>query len=502
MHRYVLAPVAALALALAGMLAACGSDGPTGPSTADPSIVTTALPVGFVGEPYAEGVNATGGDGSYSWDIVEGILPPGLVLSVEDLTDDDLVITGTPELEGSFSFRLRLRIDDGRADSVSLTIEIREPQPLQVATLQLVPALAGYEYGVQLRSTASGDERWTLVSGSLPSGLSLSDDGVVSGVPTSADTAQVTVRVNADGETAVRDLTLVVNLEDQSRFNITAFPIVSIPAPLRDNVEEALRRWEEAIVGDLTRWDPPEGSFNESSCGGFGGLADGTSVDDMIMMINIDSIDGPGAVLGRAGPCYVRAAGEGETIDGDDLPIFGILTLDEEDLLLIPSEETITDIIQHEMGHILGLGPLWDRFDLLEAEGTANPRYTGAQAIAAYQDAGGADATIPVENQGGSGTADSHWREIDFDDELMTGFSEAAGTNMFLSEMSIAAYADMGYVVDRTAAEDEPLLASLAADATASDLHLGSEIVGVGAIIGITRDGTPVYTLEPPTRTP
>ena len=58
---------------------------------------------------------------------------------------------------------------------------------------------------------------------------------------------------------------------------------------------------------------------------------------------------------------------------------------------------------------------------------------------------------VPVENTGGPGTADSHWRETVFRNEMMTGFVGPSGNP--LSRMTVASLQDLGYVVDLNAAE-------------------------------------------------
>ena len=58
---------------------------------------------------------------------------------------------------------------------------------------------------------------------------------------------------------------------------------------------------------------------------------------------------------------------------------------------------------------------------------------------------GGSGSGVPVELDGGSGTAGSHWDEETFGNELMTGYINA-GEN-YISGMSAAAFKDMGYVV-------------------------------------------------------
>ena len=90
-------------------------------------------------------------------------------------------------------------------------------------------------------------------------------------------------------------------------------------------------------------------------------------------------------------------------------------------------------VILHEMGHVLGFGTIWSDLSLLadpSLSGGTDPHFTGAQAIAAFNAIGGAtyiaSAKVPVEDMGGEGTADAHWRESVFGNELMTGFVEAS----------------------------------------------------------------------------
>ena len=52
---------------------------------------------------------------------------------------------------------------------------------------------------------------------------------------------------------------------------------------------------------------------------------------------------------------------------------------------------------------------------------------------------------MPVENQGGPGTANSHWRDTVFRNELMTGF--VAGPPNPLSRLTAASLKDLGYKV-------------------------------------------------------
>jgi hypothetical protein len=83
---------------------------------------------------------------------------------------------------------------------------------LRITTDALPEALVGVSYEAPALDLSSGaDGVWTVVSGSLPDGLSLSPDGVVSGVPTAAGTFPFTVQVESDGQRSHASLTLPVH---------------------------------------------------------------------------------------------------------------------------------------------------------------------------------------------------------------------------------------------------------------------------------------------------
>jgi hypothetical protein len=57
-----------------------------------------------------------------------------------------------------------------------------------------------------------------------------------------------------------------------------------------------------------------------------------------------------------------------------------------------------------------------------------------------------------VENTGGGGTRDGHWRETVFGRELMTGFFNGGVANP-LSAVTATSMRDLGYVVDDSRAD-------------------------------------------------
>src|SRR5204863_6622090 len=112
---------------------------------------------------------------------------------------------------------------------------------------------------------------------------------------------------------------------------------------------------------------------------------------------------------------------------------------------------------------------------LLAGANTNNPRVTGTNAKKEYGILKGTGpAAVPVENTGGAGTRDSHWRESLFKNELMSGF--IAAPNNPLSKITAASLKDLGYVVNMSAAEAYalPNLQALA-EAGLMMAHIGAE---------------------------
>lgn len=196
----------------------------------------------------------------------------------------------------------------------------------------------------------------------------------------------------------------------------------------------AADRWSRIIVGDLPSV-----------------LVDGEIIDDVQILAQGVQIDGPGKILGQAGPTHLRPPGAG---NASYLPAKGIMSFDVADLKQMEQDGTLNDVITHEMGHVLGIGTVWGRKALLRGAGTRNPTFGGKAAMKEYgvlRGNRGRATRVPVENTGGPGTRDSHWRETIFRNELMSGY--ISGPCNAISRITAASLKDIGYVVDIDAAE-------------------------------------------------
>lgn len=232
-----------------------------------------------------------------------------------------------------------------------------------------------------------------------------------------------------------------------SAFSIVTRPIGSPTAAEQTAIAAAVQRWQSIIVGDLPSHtiDIPAGTCDPAV------LAESTTIDDIKIQIIIDSIDGPGDVLGGAGPCVLRST--------NGLPSLGFIRLDSADLATMPQAD-LNYLLLHEMGHVLGFGTLWPDQALLTGACpddpnavtcATDPQYVGVVGRQKYHDMGGLATNVPVEGTGGVGTWNSHWRESVFQNEIMTGFI-GSGANP-LTAMTIGSMQDLGYSVDYTTAE-------------------------------------------------
>ena len=208
----------------------------------------------------------------------------------------------------------------------------------------------------------------------------------------------------------------------------------------------AAARISGSVVGDIPDVNVSSPVDLETGCGVTGVTLPVGSIDDVIIYASVAPIDGPGKVLAFSGPCFVRS--------GSLLTVIGVMKFDSDDIQSLITRGRLQDVIQHEMLHIVGIGTLWSAKGLLAGAKTADSRFTGALGIGACLDLGGIPVcagSVPVENSGGAGTADGHWRESTFGNELMTGFINA-GSNPY-SSMSIQSLADLGYSVNALAAD-------------------------------------------------
>jgi hypothetical protein len=170
-------------------------------------ITTSSLPTGTVGVQYTDTLGASGGTGSYAWSVAGGLLPEGLSLSAAG------ILSGTPTTQGTSTFIVRVTSGNQSTTQVmSLAVEVQVP-PISITTSSLPDGTVGQYYSQYLSATGgTGSYQWGVISGALPTGLSVvySNIGYIGGTPTVTGTFSFTVQVTSGGLAATRALTITV----------------------------------------------------------------------------------------------------------------------------------------------------------------------------------------------------------------------------------------------------------------------------------------------------
>jgi leishmanolysin/Big-like domain-containing protein len=177
-------------------------------------------------------------------------------------------------------------------------------------------------------------------------------------------------------------------------------------------------------------------------------------IDDLRVFVGTAALDGVGGAFAQAGPCVVESSAR--------IPAVGVIRIDEADVdAAAVSDADFEKIVLHEMLHVLGFGTLWVDRDLLRDptlpdSPDADVHFSGESAIVEFDAAGGAayqGGKVPVENEGGAGAVDGHWRETQFGAELMTA-GGTVGESILMSRITLASLGDVGYTVDFAQADD------------------------------------------------
>jgi hypothetical protein len=186
-----------------------------GPSSAL-SISIASLPQGLVGSSYTGNFTAVGGASPYTWSVSSGQLPPGLTLGA-----NTGVLSGTPTASGNYSFGIKLIDSSSSVQSatttVSLPVVTAAPvtAPLSITSTSIPAGTIGSAYSTLLQSSGgTAPYAWSITSGGLPNGLSLSaTTGLIFGTPTAVGTTKFTAAIadsSNPSQTKSVSLTLVV----------------------------------------------------------------------------------------------------------------------------------------------------------------------------------------------------------------------------------------------------------------------------------------------------
>jgi hypothetical protein len=277
-----------------------------------------------------------------------------------------------------------------------------------------------------------------------------------------------------------------------SSYNVEVVFLTPVTDNQRTAFLDAAARWSSIIVSGFA---PDTVVAAPASCSDNTPAID-QAITSVLIYATIAPIDGPGQILGGASPCWVRLPGFTSLV--------GDMTFDVADMPQLEAMNLLKPVILHEMGHVLGFGTLWNcpnppivgfncpNPPLLIYGGTDSTHFVGTAANNYYTAAGGVAMfpsllPVPVENTGGPGTQDGHWRETVMKAELMTGYV-AAGASP-LSSITIGSLFDKGYTVSYATADAYAVTAPpFGVPAIGAAVHL-KEQVRTGPIRGVDRQG-------------
>ena len=176
------------------------------------AITTTLLPTGFAGVAYSAAVVATGGTSPYSFTATG--LPAGLSISTGGQ------ITGSPTTAGTTTAAITATDStSGTAQTNTANLSITINPALAITTTSLPTGFVGIAYNTTVTATG-GTSPYTFTATGLPSGLSISAGGAITGNPKTAGTTTPTITAT--------DSTPGTHLTNKANLSITINPALAI----------------------------------------------------------------------------------------------------------------------------------------------------------------------------------------------------------------------------------------------------------------------------------
>jgi hypothetical protein len=160
----------------------------------------TTLPSGAAGSAYSQTVTASGGTSPYTYTVTSGSLPAGTTLLSAGL------LSGTPLFGGSYNFTITATDNNACTGFQAFTLTITGCPQITVSPTSIPNGTVGSAFNQTI--TASGGSpsySYAVTSGTLPTGLTLSSGGVLSGTPSVAGSYNFTITAT-DGNSCTGNL--------------------------------------------------------------------------------------------------------------------------------------------------------------------------------------------------------------------------------------------------------------------------------------------------------
>ena len=248
---------------------------------AAPALVISSPQGGTVGTPYTGTIGVTGGIAPYSCAITAGSLPAGLSLS-------GCVISGTPTMAGTSNLTIKAT-DSGNPVTTGIgpiTLVIA-PAALAITTGTLPNGTVGVAYSSTIGVTGGASPyTCTITAGTLPAGLALGANCLVSGTPTVAGMSNLTVKATDAGNPTL-------TASGPVSITIVAAPVLTIGSPVGGTVGHALHGHDpgfgrygtvyvQADGGHAGGGPYPGGELRDYRHAGCGGYGDGDGAGDRL----------------------------------------------------------------------------------------------------------------------------------------------------------------------------------------------------------------------------
>ncbi len=166
----------------------------------------TNLSSAYVGKNYNRTLTTIGGIAPYSFHVIGGALPDGLVLSTNG------IISGVPTTTGAYSFTIEVLDAYACPVDQNCTLDVVTCPYVTLRPATLVAGAAAVNYSQSVNASGGVSPYSYAASGSLPGGLVLSSNGIISGMPTNLGSFSFTVTAtDANGCTGSSNYTVNVS---------------------------------------------------------------------------------------------------------------------------------------------------------------------------------------------------------------------------------------------------------------------------------------------------